>query len=397
MTAACFHAVAGYLRHMSYSLLLSESSPGDLSLDAACSQLNQRLSSGDPDSWNEVFDLLYPVAFQSARVILSGKFGSECEDVAMETLAEILNQAVSVASAQGLKPLAAAIARNKSKDLLRRRLAEKRGGNKIESLDLMIESSGERAVALPQADFLDALTTGELRELLTELSEELKKEYRLILKDHFFDLLSHSEIAAKRKIAVGSVGKYLQRGISCMRDIVARKPKLQNELREVLTDIGAVDVLLPLVTAVQLKPYKPDEEGMCPLELLNEEELTRALSEASSTIKYSLVPLSEEERKKQMAKWSDEEILRSTPDELPEARGMEAHQRARMFSELKAKFPVAVEAWTLRKNQEADLEASHQRRRRRHEALVAFVTLLVLAALIGALIFGISRLISYLL
>jgi hypothetical protein len=109
------------------------------------------------------------------------------------------------------------------------------------------------------------------------------------------------------------------------------------------------------------------------------------------------VPLSEEERKKQMAKWSDEEILRSTPDELPEARGMEAHQRARMFSELKAKFPVAVEAWTLRKNQEADLEASHQRRRRRHEALVAFVTLLVLAALIGALIFGISRLISYLL
>lgn len=397
MTAACFHAVAGYLRHMSYSLLLSESSPGDLSLDAACSQLNQRLSSGDPDSWNEVFDLLYPVAFQSARVILSGKFGSECEDVAMETLAEILNQAVNVASAQGLKPLAAAIARNKSKDLLRRRLAEKRGGNKIESLDLMIESSGERAVALPQADFLDALTTGELRELLTELSEELKKEYRLILKDHFFDLLSHSEIAAKRKIAVGSVGKYLQRGISCMRDIVARKPKLQNELREVLTDIGAVDVLLPLVTAVQLKPYKTDEEGMCPLELLSEEELTRALSEASSTIKYSLVPLSEEERKKQMAKWSDEEILRSTPDELPEARGMEAHQRARMFSELKAKFPVAVEAWTLRKNQEADLEASHQRRRRRHEALVAFVTLLVLAALIGALIFGISRLISYLL
>lgn len=397
MTAACFHAVAGYLRHMSYSLLLSESSPGDLSLDAACSQLNQRLSSGDPDSWNEVFDLLYPVAFQSARVILSGKFGSECEDVAMETLAEILNQAVNVASAQGLKPLAAAIARNKSKDLLRRRLAGKRGGNKIESLDLMIESSGERAVALPQADFLDALTTGELRELLTELSEELKKEYRLILKDHFFDLLSHSEIAAKRKIAVGSVGKYLQRGISCMRDIVARKPKLQNELREVLTDIGAVDVLLPLVTAVQLKPYKPDEEDMCPLELLSEEELTRALSEASSTIKYSLVPLSEEERKKQMAKWSDEEILRSTPDELPEARGMEAHQRARMFSELKAKFPVAVEAWTLRKNQEADLEASHQRRRRRHEALVAFVTLLVLAALIGALIFGISRLISYLL
>jgi len=206
MTAACFHAAVGYVRHMPYSLPQSEShldKPEDgNSLDPAWQNLKRRLSSGNPDTWNEVFDLLYPVAFQSARVILSGKFESDCEDVAMETMKEILDQAMHAASLEALVPLTASIARNKSKDLLRRRLAEKRGGNNLESLDLLIESSGERAVALPQADFLDALTVSEVRDLLAELSKEVKKEYRLVLKDHFFDHLSHSEIADKRKIAI---------------------------------------------------------------------------------------------------------------------------------------------------------------------------------------------------
>ncbi len=372
MTAACFHAAIGYVRHMSYSLLLSESRPDDPSLDAAWSQLKQRLSSGDPDSWNEVFELLYPVAFQSARVILSGKFESECEDVAMETLAEILNQVVNADSAQGLKPLTAAIARNKSKDLLRRKLSGKRGGNNLESLDLMIESSGERAVALPQADFLDALTIGEVRELLTELSKELKKEYRLVLKDHFFDHLSHSEIAEKRKIAVGSVGKYLQRGISCMRDIVARKPELQNELRDALMDNVAVDVLLPLVTAVQLNPYNPYEH-----------------------IRFSLVPISEEERKKRMAQRSDEEILLSAPDELPEARKIPLQQRMRLFDELKARFPAEVEAWSFRKAKKAELEAAHRRRRDQIAMVEKAIVWLVRVVLIAGLVFGLFRLSRY--
>lgn len=337
MTAACFHAVVGYVRHMSYSLLLSESRSADPTLDTAWPQLKQKLSSGDPDLWNAVFDLLYPVAFQSARVILSGKFESECEDVAMETLAEILNQAVHVDSAQGLKPLTAAIARNKSKDLLRRKLTGKRGGNNLESLDLMIESSGERAVALPQADFLDALTIGEVRDLLVELTSELKQEYRLILKDHFFDQLSHSEIAQKRKIAVGSVGKYLQRGIACLRDIVARRPKLQNELREALTDASTAGVLLPLISAVKLQPY-----------------------DHNSRIMASVARMP-----------TGEEILRFGPDELSKARSISDAQRSRLNDELKAKFPAEVEAWNLRKKEAAELESKVERSYNRNASMRA--------------------------
>jgi RNA polymerase sigma factor (sigma-70 family) len=350
---------------MSYSLILSESRPDDPLLDEAWSQLKHRLSSGDPDSWNEIFNLLYPVAFHSARVILSGKFESECEDVAMETLAEILNQSVTTMSAQCLKPLTAAIARNKSKDLLRRKLSEKRGGNNIESLDQMVESNGERALALPQADFLDVLTIDEVRELLSELAKELKKEYRLVLKDHFFDHLSHTEIAEKRNIAIGSVGKYLQRGISSLRDIVARKPKLQSELLEALTDNNTVDILLPLVSAVQSISYNPHEYS-----------------------RYSVANISEVERTKPVIQISDEDILRSAPDELPAPQKMTAHQRAKLFDELKARFPVEVEAWSFRKKQVAESRPMHRYGREQPAAPLIFTAWLIRIALLAGLLFG---------
>lgn len=382
MTAACFHAAVGYVRHMSYSLPLSESHLDkpeyDNSLDIAWPNLKQKLSSGNPDAWNEVFDLLYPVAFQSTRVILSGKFESDCEDVAMETMREILDQAMYAGSAEALVPLTAAIARNKSKDLLRRRLAEKRGGNNLESLDLLIESSGERAVALPQADFLDALTVGEVRELLAELSKELKKEYRLVLKDHFFDNLSHSEIADKRKIAVGSVGKYLQRGISCLRDSVARKPRLQNELREALTDISAVHVLLPLISAVQLRPYEPER-----------------YVKASMRPPASLAETNSEEMELRIRQLTDEEILRSAPDDLPELRKISSHLRMQFFGALEERFPAEVEAWQFRKNQEAEIEAALRRKNRRTNLVARAAAWLVLAGLAIGLAFGLIRLVQY--
>lgn len=366
---------------MSYSLSQSESRSDkpehDNFLNPAWSRLKQKLSSGNPDAWNEVFELLYPVAFQSARVILSGKFESDCEDVAMEAMKEILDQATDADSPEGLVPLTAAIARNKSKDLLRRRLAEKRGGNKLESLDLMIETSGEKALALPQADFLDALTIGETRELLTELSNELKKEYRLILKDHFFDHLSHTEIADKRKIAVGSVGKYLQRGISCLRETVARKPMLQNELREALTDISTVQVLLPLISAVQLRLYEP-------------------MSALSSGIKASRRALSTEEVERRIKQRTDEEILRSTPDELPELRKMPSEVRTQLFGALEKKFPAEVEIWKHRKKQETELEAAIRRKNRLTNLVARSVAWVVLAGLVAGLVFGLIRLIQYL-
>lgn len=380
--AACFLAVYRYVHRMSDQPRMSNSGSNDAEFKAQLEmrsrqfeflatqesdklQLLARLARGDPVSWNEVFDQLYPVAFESARSILGGKFESDCEDVAMETFAELIHKVESVSSVDEFRPLTAAIARNKSKDLLRRRLTDKRGGNRVQSLDMMIESRGDELFEVPQADFLDSLTLAEVRELLTELSQELKKEYRLVLKDHFFDHLSHFEIANKRKIAVGSVGKYLQRGISCLREIIARRPKLQNELRDAITDNSAADVLLPLVSAVQLKPYNPYRRVM-----------------------FSLREMTVDELERQMKQRTDEEILQAAPDELPEVRTISTDQRSRLNSELKAMFPDEVGSWSLRQKQIAKSKIEFKRANNGNESSQNTLLWIVALALIFSLALG---------
>ena len=140
-------------------------------------QLLEQLASGDPEIWNEAFRCLYPVAFEAARTRLGDAFIEDCKEVAMETLSDILEKGIQVNSETELKPLTAAIARNKATDRLRRHLAEKRGGNKVQSLEEMIEANAGEPPDIVHDGFVDHLAVQELRELLTDLSAEVKKEY----------------------------------------------------------------------------------------------------------------------------------------------------------------------------------------------------------------------------
>src|SRR5205809_541358 len=126
-------------------------------------QILERLGAGDPDTWNELYRGLYPVAFGAAKMRLGADLAELSEDVAIETLCEILQKSSEVKSEGELKPLTVAIARNKATDRLRLHLAEKRGGNKLQSLEAMLQSGGTEPGASPE-DFLDTLTIQELRD-----------------------------------------------------------------------------------------------------------------------------------------------------------------------------------------------------------------------------------------
>jgi len=215
-------------------------------------ELLKQLSAGDVEAWNEVFRRLYPVAFEAARLRLGETLGSDSEDVAIETLADLVETVGHVNSETELKPLAVAVARNKATDRLRRFLSRKRGANRVESLDAMLESGKLGPASTAHEDVLDHLTVQELREMLTLLASEVKKEYRVVLGDHFFDELSYKEIAAKRRISVGSVGVYIQRGLAALREVIARRPKIRTEFLQALSDASVVRLLLPLLSAIQL-------------------------------------------------------------------------------------------------------------------------------------------------
>ena len=148
-------------------------------------QYLQQLATGDSATWNDAFQVLYPVAFEAARSRLNDQLPNEIEDVAIESLYELLGRVAELRSEDELKPFLAAISRNKATDRLRRYLADKRGGSRVTSLDVLMESNDCEPAEISNAEFLDQLTLKELQELLTDLSETVKKEYRIVLKDHF--------------------------------------------------------------------------------------------------------------------------------------------------------------------------------------------------------------------
>jgi len=81
---------------------------------------------------------------------------------------------------------------------------------------------------------LNALAQTELADLLTEVQRELKSDQRAVLGDFFIQGLSYEEIARKHRLAIGSVGVYLKRGLEGIRKLGARHPKLMKELETFL-------------------------------------------------------------------------------------------------------------------------------------------------------------------
>ena len=321
----------------------------------------ERLAAGDPETWNEAFRCLYPVAFEAARSRLGEVLADECEDVALESLSEMLEKSAQVKSEGELKPLVAAIARNKATDRMRRHLTDKRGGNKLQSLDAMLASNEGECAEIPHEPFLDSITLRELQGLLADLSVEVKKEYRVVLRDHFFDHLSYNEIAEKRKISVGSVGVYLQRGLASLRNVIARTPRLQREFLAMFSDASVVRVLLPLASALQLGGWFFDY-----------------------TIRYQRAEIND-------SRLSDEDRLRMVC-EFTEVRTLGETQRSYLVEKLKLKHPLQYQLWQQKQEDNRRNDEEMRLRWKAEEKRNRVIGLFVLVGLAVGLVYALIRL-----
>ncbi len=177
------------------------------------------LQSGDADAWNAAFDWLWPTAFAVAQLKLQPFLPDEIEDVAIESLEELVEKVRTVKSVEELRPLAASIAHNRAVSLLRERFAKKRGEGKTESLDAPADDGGSPHDPPSNDSPLADLEQKELAQRLGQSIAELKPPLGEILSDFFLHGLRYEEIAEKRGVAVGSVGVYLKRGLEALRRI----------------------------------------------------------------------------------------------------------------------------------------------------------------------------------
>lgn len=337
----------------------------------------ERLRAGDPEAWNDTFRTVYPVAFESARLRLGESLIHDCEDVAMDTLRDVFEQVSQVNSEDELRPLAFAIARNKATDFVRRQIAEKRGGGNVQSLDALTEDAAQGRVIQDQNEVLDEFTIGELRGLLVALSAEVKKEYRIVLRDRYFHGLQYSEIAEKRGISIGSVGVYLERGLAAMRSAISRSPRLHAELLEVMSDTVGVRTLLPAVSAIQLGGAIHDGEDW---------EIRPMVGTRGGVVESHPV-------ERQM---SDDDRLLFSSEELSEPCHLDHNKAASLLEILKRTLPARFEAWEKIQSDVRLEQEQFQIERARREKWNNLLGWLILGSLASALVYGLVRLVRWL-
>ena len=192
------------------------------------------LQSGDEAAWDAAFDCLWPTAFAVAQLKLQPFVPEDIEDVAIESLEELVDKVHAVSAVEELKPLAASIAHHRAVSRLRERFAQKRGGGQVESLDKAPDDDCPPLEPAAAEGALARLDERELAGLLAELGRDLKPELLGILEDFFLSGLSYEQIAAKRGVALGTVGVYLKRGLESLRKAGERQPKLLKELEAFL-------------------------------------------------------------------------------------------------------------------------------------------------------------------
>lgn len=177
------------------------------------------LQQGDEAAWDATFRWLWPTAFAVAQLKLQPFLPEEVEDVAIEALEVLVEKVWEVNTAEELKPLLAGITHHRAVSLLRERFAKKRGACKTESLDAPQPDGEAKPEPASLESPLDALAERELAQRLGESLAALKPPQGEILSDFFLHGLRYEEIAKKHRIALGSVGVYLKRGLEAMRRV----------------------------------------------------------------------------------------------------------------------------------------------------------------------------------
>lgn len=143
----------------------------------------------------------------------------EKEDVAVESITQVMDYMGKVGSFEDCKKLAATITKNRLRDLFRKRSTVKHGSGRIESLEqqegLDPENKNESS---PDELVADADSARILKGALQQVSEH----YRNVVQGVYLEGLTHKEIAERHGLKIGSIGVYLSRGLEALHKILPK-------------------------------------------------------------------------------------------------------------------------------------------------------------------------------
>jgi len=188
------------------------------------SKLLARCRQGDPDAWDEVFDLHYAPTARFVFQLGHQLNHEDTEEICQETFLSVIRRLPSFRGGSQFQTWVFRIAANKARDYLERQKAAKRGGGQnVLSLQAEDPESGltlDPAAGTPGPD--DSLVTLEQGALLRSALDELGNPCREIIELRYFGDLRYEEISAALSLNPKTVSSRLSKCLDRL-EVIARK------------------------------------------------------------------------------------------------------------------------------------------------------------------------------
>ncbi|NJK91279.1 MAG: sigma-70 family RNA polymerase sigma factor [Blastochloris sp.] len=177
-------------------------------------ELLAALQRGEESAWDQAFHLLYPHLYHAAHHPQIQLSPNEAEDVAIETLTDLVGLVTTLHSWNDVIALGRSMASRRAISLQRRLRAHKRGGGQIQSLQQLQEDLGDSfEVAEKKSHGLSPVDQNELQLMLHHALNELPPPQPELIRDFVLQGYSYKELASKYKMPMGSIGVQLSRGL----------------------------------------------------------------------------------------------------------------------------------------------------------------------------------------
>lgn len=182
----------------------------------------EQLKAGDRIAWSRAWEILYDLSMKVCYLAASDLNHQDHEDVAAESITEVMDYVSGVGSFEECKKLVVTISKNRLIDLFRRRSAQKRPPGK----PLSPEDPVVINIVDPNQERPDVAAMKAERALILTLAlKQIPEQYRKVVEDFYLKGLKQQEIADKHGLAIGSIGNYLQRGLEALHEILPKEAR----------------------------------------------------------------------------------------------------------------------------------------------------------------------------
>ena len=174
-------------------------------------------------TWNRAFEVLYAISLSVCCSSAPDLNHHEQEDVAVESIKQVVDYVEKVNSFEECKRLIVTISKNRLLDRFRQRASQKHGAGLVESLE---QHEGFDAQDLDQEQPDATVTIGEMALLLAEALKQVPEQYRKVVEDFYLKGHTQQEIADRHGLKIGSIGVYLDRGLKALKKVLPKKELL---------------------------------------------------------------------------------------------------------------------------------------------------------------------------